>query len=187
MTSSGLMNRSGCVDEALRAPCDAFEPWRVGERLGLHPRDPVERRLGDGEEAQEHEAGSRKIASEHPARRTELMTDPRRAPAGSRPAPDRASGGSSSSSARACASSAVVVRFGVVVAEHVEHAVHDQQGELVVERAGVRRRPARAATAGHTTTSPSRTGISRVESPSVVIERERQHVGGAVLAHVLAR
>ena len=47
---------------------------------------------------------------------------------------------SSSSSSRARITRALVL-LGVVVAEHVEHAVDDEQGQLVVERAGVRRAP----------------------------------------------
>ena len=83
--------------------------------------------------------------------------------------------------------------------EHVEDAVHDEQRDLVVVGAGVRRARCAAATAGQITTSPSRSGsvvgvgaaavraggrrrrASGRRSTSVVVDREREHVGRAVV------
>ena len=53
------------------------------------------------------------------------------------------------------ASSAASSLLGVVVVEQVQHAVHDEQRELVVERCRRAPAPGAAATVGHTTTSPS--------------------------------
>ena len=62
------------------------------------------------------------------------------APGGSRPAPGRASGGRCSSVELAGAHRGRLVGLGVVVAEDVEDAVDHEQRQLVVDRAGVRRR-----------------------------------------------
>ena len=85
--------------------------------------------------------------------------------------------------------------LGVVVAEHVQDAVDDEQRQLVVDRAGVggrlRRRHARAH--DHVTeqqrqvagigrgaigTAPVRTGAV-VDLDQLAVDREGQHVGGA--------
>ena len=59
-----------------------------------------------------------------------------------------------------------LVGFGMVVTEDVQDAVHDEQGDLVVERAGVvdelrERRPS-----GQITMSPSRVGTPGIRSSS---------------------
>ena len=83
--------------------------------------------------------------------------------------------------------------------EHVQDAVHDEQRDLVVVGAGVGRARCAAATSGQMTTSPSserqlvgstrwRPGPvrpmsgDRPPSTSVVVDREGEHVGGALLA-----
>ena len=70
------------------------------------------------------------------------------APGGSRPARARSSGSSSSRSTLPRPHPGRLVRLGVVVAEHVEHAVHHEQRQLVVEGAGVARAPGRRPRSG---------------------------------------
>ena len=84
-------------------------------------------------------------------------------------------------------------RIGVVVVEQVQHAVHDEQRELVVERRTVlgrlRLRHGRthhdvadqrrrlAALAGRTRTAAALVGLAAGQH-EVVVHREREHVGG---------
>ena len=58
------------------------------------------------------------------------------------------------------ASRAAFVVFGVVVAEHVQDTVHDEQRDLVVVSAGVIGELFGGDGLAQTTTSPSRTGMS---------------------------
>ena len=167
------MNRSGCSTSRSSARLDRDSCGLV-DRLGLDARDAVEPRLGDRQhDQQQHEDDDDDEDQEVVARHESCSW---RKPAGGGAVPVVACS-SSSSRPRIAAVSAGV---GVVVAEDVEHAVHDEQGELVVDGAGVRggllggdRR------ADHDVAQQHRDAAV----PDVVVvgvERERQHVGRAV-------
>ena len=85
-----------------------------------------------------------------------------------------------------------LVGLGVVHAEQVQDAVHEQQGDLVVVAAGVLRRVARPPPPGRSPRRPADRSASRRPTDGrrpvelVAVDRERQHVGGAVAPHVVA-
>ena len=96
---------------------------------------------------------------------------------------------------------AVSLRLGVVVAEDVEDAVHDEQRELVVERAGVLGRLARGHRRAHHDVAEQQRLVARVGRRAVGaavarrrrrhhvdvdgVDREGEHVGRAVVAEEL--
>ena len=147
----------GVARPAAASAGPSLVPLASAMAWALTLRDPVERRLGDGEEGEDEQQDD--DGDEHPqvgageARRRSLRL--LLAEAGRRgPVPvelleqvdlPRSHPGH-------------LVRVGVVVAEDVEHAVHDEQRQLVVDGAGVARAPGATATAGQITTSPSRSG-----------------------------
>ena len=110
----------------------------------------------------------------------------------------RARGTARAALVRGVASPSASLGLGVVVVQQVQHPVHDEQRELVVERTPALASPGGCATVGHTTTSPSSVGGSpgsvgapgprppwsgwRPPGGSVVVHREREHVGRAVAA-----
>ena len=70
VTSSGLMNRSGCATRRSSAARATWCRWSSAIACGLDPRDAVQPRLGDRQHEEQHDATARTmIASEHPARR----------------------------------------------------------------------------------------------------------------------
>ena len=94
------------------------------------------------------------------------------APGGSRRARARSSGSASSRSTSRARIRAISSGFGVVVAEHVEHAVHDEQRQLVVDGAGVARGLARR---------PRRADHDVAEQERQVAGIERRAIGAAAL------
>ena len=84
-------------------------------------------------------------------------------------------------------------RIGVVIAENVEHTVHDEQGEFVVEGAVMDRRVCARVLGrvarGHRRTHEDVTQQQwHAQGEWLVVsgvERKRQHVGRSVFAHVL--
>ena len=108
MTSSGLMNRSGWLDQAQQRLAPTCGRWSSASACAFGRGDAGERRLGDGEEAEdeqqhddrdEHQRGRRWLnAAMHHGR--VLLAE-------RRPAPGRASGGPRAARARAPASRAV--------------------------------------------------------------------------------
>ena len=98
MTSSGLMKRSGCSTRPSSALPD-LGLRGVGDGLGLDPRDAVE-----PVSAMARKASSRTRTTIATRIRRSLPPIRRPAPAGSRPAPGRASGGAPAGRARGRAS-----------------------------------------------------------------------------------
>lgn len=85
----------------------------------------------------------------------------------------------------ACSHRCRFVGLGVVVAKHVQNAMHHQQCQFVIERAGVRR----CGCGGHGGTDHDVTEETwsdigaRMLRPGR-IEREREHIGWSALTHV---
>ena len=185
VTSSGLMKRSGwltrrCSDCAAFEPCESAIACALTREMRLSAVSATARKPRTNRIRKIAISIPRFGAGHRVLVRVVLLAEP-----GRRRAAPVVSARAARARGRRIARG--LVRLGVVVAEHVEHAVHDEERELVVERAGVvGRLLAGDVRADHDVAEQHRHVACRQRSSSSsVVERERQHVGRAVLAHVL--